>query len=125
MDPLLGRWWEGLGIKVVQGYGMTEASPVVSSGTLTDRDHSSVGRPLPGVEVKIADDEEILVRGPNVTTGYWQNDIATQNAFQDGWYMTRDLGYFDNQGRLHIRGRKDNMFVLPNGMNVYPHGVLG
>ena len=123
LDPLLGRWWEGLGIKVVQGYGMTEASPVVSSGTLTDRDHSSVGRPLPGVEVKIADDEEILVRGPNVTTGYWQNDIATQNAFQDGWYMTRDLGYFDNQGRLHIRGRKDNMFVLPNGMNVYPEDI--
>ena len=123
LDPLLGSWWEGLGVKVVQGYGMTEASPVVASGTLSDRDHSSVGRPLPGVDVIIADDEEILVRGPNVTAGYWRNDTATLNAFRDGWYMTRDLGYFDSEGRLHIRGRKDNMFVLANGMNVYPEDI--
>ena len=123
LDPLLGSWWEGLGVKVVQGYGMTEASPVVSSGTLSDRDHSSVGRPLPGVDVIIADDEEILIRGPNITAGYWRNDVATENAFRDGWYKTRDLGYFDSKGRLHIRGRKDIMFVLGNGMNVYPEDI--
>ena len=123
LDVLLGRWWEGLGIKVVQGYGMTEAAPVVTAGTLRERDHGSVGRPLPGVEVKIAEDGEIWVRGENVTPGYWQNPEATSNAFSDGWYMTRDLGHFDSKGRLHIRGRKDNMFVLGNGMNVYPEDI--
>lgn len=123
LDVELGRWWEGLGIKVIQGYGMTEASPVVAAGTLRDRDHSSVGRPLPGVEVKIAEDDEIWVRGENVTPGYWENPTATEAAFSDGWYMTRDLGYFDRAGRLHIRGRKDNMIVLGNGMNVYPEDI--
>ncbi len=123
LDVQLGRWWEGLGIKVVQGYGMTEASPVVSAGTLKERDHGSVGRPLPGVEVKIAEDGEIWVRGENVTPGYWQNPEATDNAFTDGWYMTRDLGHLDAKGRLHIRGRKDNMIVLSNGMNVYPEDI--
>ena len=123
LDVELGRWWEGLGVKVVQGYGMTEAAPVVAAGTLKDRDHSSVGRPLPGVEVKIAEDDEIWVRGENVTPGYWQNPTATDSAFEGGWYKTRDLGYFDSQGRLHIRGRKDNMFVLGNGMNVYPEDI--
>ncbi len=123
LDVQLGRWWEGLGVKVVQGYGMTEASPVVTTGTLKDRDYSSVGRPLPGVEVKITEDDEIWVRGENVTPGYWQNPEATNNAFTDGWYKTRDLGYFDSKGRLHIRGRKDNMFVLGNGMNVYPEDI--
>ena len=123
LDVQLGRWWEGLGIKVVQGYGMTEAAPVVAAGTLKERDHSSVGRPLPGVDVKIAEDDEIWVRGENVTPGYWQNPEATNNAFTDGWYKTRDLGYFDSKGRLHIRGRKDNMFVLGNGMNVYPEDI--
>ncbi len=123
LDVQLGRWWEGLGIKVVQGYGMTEASPVVSAGSLKERDHGSVGRPLPGVDVKIAEDGEIWVRGENVTPGYWQNPEATTNAFSDGWYMTRDLGHLDSKGRLHIRGRKDNMFVLANGMNVYPEDI--
>ena len=123
LDVQLGRWWEGLGVKVVQGYGMTEAAPVVAAGTLKERDHSSVGRPLPGMEVKIADDGEIWVRGENVTPGYWQNPGATSSAFTDGWYKTRDLGYFDSNGRLHIRGRKDNMFVLGSGMNVYPEDI--
>ena len=123
LDVQLGLWWEGLGVKVVQGYGMTEAAPVVSAGTLKERDHGSVGRPLPGVAVKIAEDGEIWVRGENVTPGYWQNPEATNNAFTDGWYMTRDLGHLDSKGRLHIRGRKDNMFVLGNGMNVYPEDI--
>lgn len=123
LDVELGRWWEGLGVKVVQGYGMTEASPVVAAGTPRKRDHGSVGRPLRGVEVKIAEDGEILVRGDNVTPGYWENPAATEAAFTDGWYMTRDLGYLDRAGRLHIRGRKDNMIVLANGMNVYPEDV--
>ena len=123
LDVELGRWWEGLGVKVVQGYGMTEASPVVASSSPKKRDHGSVGRPLPGVEVKIAEDGEIWVRGENITPGYWENPAATEAAFTDGWYMTRDLGYIDRAGRLHIRGRKDNMIVLTNGMNVYPEDI--
>lgn len=120
LDPDLARWWEALGVKVVQGYGMTEAAPVVAAHTLDDRDPGSVGRPLPGVEFKIAGDLEVLVRGANVTPGYWQNDEATAAAFEDGWYKTGDLGEFDANGRLHLRGRKKNMIVLANGMNVYP-----
>jgi long-chain acyl-CoA synthetase len=123
LKPELARWWEGIGIKVIQGYGMTEASPVVATGTLKDRDPESVGRPLPGVEVRIADDEEILVKGPNLTPGYWQNREATQRVFTDGWYRTGDLGYLDRAGRLHIRGRRDYMIVLPSGLNVFPEEV--
>ena len=124
LDPELARWWERLGIKVVQGYGMTEAAPVVAAHALRDRDPDSVGRPLPGVEVAIAVDNEILVRGPNVTPGYWQNPAATAEVFtEDGWYRTGDLGYFDGEGRLHLIGRKKNVIVLANGMNVYPEDV--
>jgi long-chain acyl-CoA synthetase len=123
LEPALALWWETMGIKVMQGYGATEAAPVVSASRLADRDPYSVGRPLPGVAVRIADDGEILVRGPNVTPGYWQNEAATREAFVDGWYRTGDLGYFDPHGRLHLRGRKKSLIVLPNGMNVYPEDV--
>ena len=123
LDPALARWWEGLGIKVVQGYGMTEASPVVAMHSLSKRDHTSVGYVLPGCEVKIAEDGEILVRGPHVTRGYWQNPAATAQAFSDGWYHTGDLGFFDAAGGLHLHGRKKNMIALANGMKVYPEDV--
>lgn len=123
LDPALGGWWEGLGIKVLQGYGMTEASPIVATNTLTDRDVESVGRPLPGIDVRFAEDREILVRGANVTAGYWQDPLTTEAAFVDGWYRTGDLGYLDGAGRLHLHGRKKNMVVLPNGMNVYPEDL--
>ena len=123
LNPDLARWWEAIGIKVIQGYGMTEASPVVATGTLKDRDPESVGRPLQGVSVRIADDEEILVQGPNVTPGYWQSQEATDRVFTDGWYRTGDLGFLDRKGRLHIRGRRDYMIVLPSGLNVFPEEV--
>ena len=123
LDPALARWWEALGFKVVQGYGMTEAAPVVACHTVEHRDPFSVGRPLSGVEVTVAEDGELLVRGENVTQGYWQNPQATAEAFEDGWYKTGDLGAFDRAGCLHLRGRKKNMIVLANGMNVYPEDV--
>ncbi len=100
LDPGLARWWEALGFKIVQGYGTTEASPVVACHTVAHRDPTSVGRPLPGVEVKIAEDGEVLVRGENITRGYWQNPRATAEAFVDGWYKTGDLGGFDRSGSL-------------------------
>lgn len=123
LDPELARWWEALGIKVAQGYGMTEASPVVAGHSLWDRDPASVGRPGPGIDLQIAADGEILVRGANVMPGYWQNPEATAEVFVDGWYQTGDLGWLDGSGRLHLRGRKKNLIVLANGMNVYPEDL--
>ncbi len=123
LDPELGRKWELLGVKIVQGYGATEASPVISNHTLRERRPDSVGRPLPNVEVRISEDGEILVRGDNISPGYWNAPEQTAAAFQDGWYLTGDLGYFDDEGFLHIRGRVKDMIVLPSGQNVYPDDI--
>ncbi|HET9015316.1 MAG TPA: AMP-binding protein [Thermomicrobiaceae bacterium] len=123
LDPDLGRWWETLGVKVVQGYGMTEASPIVATNSLTDRDVATVGRVLPGIEVAFDEDGEIRVRGDNISPGYWNDPVATAAAFSDGWYRTGDLGYLDAAGRLRLRGRKKDVIVLANGMNVYPEDV--
>jgi long-chain acyl-CoA synthetase len=123
LDPDLALWWEALGVRVVQGYGMTEAAPIVACHWLTKRNPRSVGKPAPGVDMRIAEDGEILVRGENLSPGYWQNPTATAEAFEDGWYRTGDLGAFDGSGWLYLRGRKKNIIVLPNGMNVYPEDV--
>jgi long-chain acyl-CoA synthetase len=123
LDPALAARWEHMGIKVIQGYGLTECSPVVAGNYLDRRNLMSVGRPLSCNEVRIAEDEEILVRGANVTSGYWQNPAATAATFEDGWYRTGDLGYLDRDGYLYLRGRKKNLIVLANGMNVYPEDV--
>ena len=106
LDPAIARWWEGIGCKVVQGYGMTEASPVVACHTVRKRDPFSVGKPLPGVEVRVAEDSELLVRGANVSRGYWKNEAATAEAFQGGWYHTGDLGAFDSAGNLRLHGAR-------------------
>lgn len=123
LPPALGRRWEEMGFRVLQGYGATECSPVVSANPFDDHTLESVGRALPGIEIRIADDGEILVRGPNITPGYWKNPEATAAALQDGWYHTGDLGYLDSHKNLYIKGRKKNLIVLPNGMNVYPEDV--
>ena len=123
LDPELGKKWELLGVKIVQGYGATEASPVISNHTLRERRPDSVGRPLPNVEVRISEDGEILVRGDNITPGYWNAPEQTAAALQEGWYHTGDLGYFGDEGFLHIRGRVKDMIVLPSGQNVYPDDI--
>jgi long-chain acyl-CoA synthetase len=123
LPPKLGRRWEQMGFRVIQGYGATECAPVISANPFHDHNLESVGKPLPGIEVRIAEDGEILVRGPNVTPGYWKNPEATAAALQDGWYHTGDLGAFDSHGNLSIKGRKKNLIVLPNGMNVYPEDI--
>ena len=124
LDPELGKKWELLGVKIVQGYGATEASPVISNHTLKRASGpDSVGRPLPNVEVRISEDGEILVRGDNITPGYWNAPEQTAAALQEGWYHTGDLGYFGDEGFLHIRGRVKDMIVLPSGQNVYPDDI--
>ena len=123
LDRDLGRKWEMLGIKVLQGYGTTEASPVISNHTMVERRPDSTGRPLPNVQVKISEQGEILVKGDNITPGYYNAPEETAKAFENGWYKTGDLGYFDKDGFLHIQGRVKDMIVLSSGQNVFPQDI--
>jgi long-chain acyl-CoA synthetase len=123
LDPALARRWELLGIPVLQGYGTTEAAPCIATTNVKHRKPGSVGRAVPGVELRVAADGEVLVRGRNITPGYWRNDEATRRAFVDGWYATGDLGRLDHGGYLTLLGRKKNLIVLDDGQNVYPEDV--
>jgi long-chain acyl-CoA synthetase len=123
LPPKLAQGWEDMGFRVIQGYGATECAPVVSANPFSDHNFESVGQPLPQVDVRIADDQEIVVHGPNVALGYWKNPEATAASFRDGWYYTGDLGYLDARKNLYLKGRKKNLIVLANGMNVYPEDV--
>jgi long-chain acyl-CoA synthetase len=123
LDASLGQQWEDMGIKVLQCYGTTEACPAVSVNRLNRRRMDTVGWPVRGMEIRIAPDGEVLIRGPQVSPGYWENEEATRVVFSDGWYATGDLGEVDTTGALRLRGRKKNMIVLANGQNVYPEDV--
>ena len=123
LDPDLGAKWNLLGVDVVQGYGATETSPVITCHSQDSPRYDSPGPPVPGVEVKIAGDGEVLVRGENVTQGYWNAPEATASSFEDGWYKTGDQGEFDEEGCLHLKGRKKDMIVLGSGLNVYPEDI--
>ncbi|HSK08886.1 MAG TPA: AMP-binding protein, partial [Vicinamibacterales bacterium] len=123
LDPDVEAFWGQLGFLVVQGYGLTETAPIVSLNHPFHATRGAVGRPMPGVEVRIAEDGEILVRGENVTRGYFKAPEETRAAFRDGWFHTGDIGSVDEQGRLHIRGRKKEMIVTPEGLNVFPEDV--
>ena len=124
LDPALGESWRELGIDVIQGYGTTECSPGLTFNRVGLNRLGSVGTPLPGVEVKVATDGEVLARGPNVFKGYWENEEATRAVLdKDGWYHTGDLGEFDKDGFLWLRGRKKDMIVLADGTNVYPEDI--
>ncbi len=123
LPPALAQRWEDMGFRVIQGYGATECAPVISANPFSDHHFESVGKPLPQVDVRITDDQEILVHGPNVALGYWKNPEATAASFKDGWYYTGDLGYLDAKKNLYLKGRKKNLIILANGMNVYPEDV--
>ena len=123
LDPELQTKWGNMGIRVMQGYGATEASPVITTNSLDRQKPGSVGRVLEGQDVRIAEDGEVLTRGPNVTRGYWRNEAATDAAFEDGWYRTGDLGVMDDDGFLFLKGRKKDLIVLANGQNVYPEDI--
>jgi long-chain acyl-CoA synthetase len=122
IDPVVQRKWETMGVSVVEGYGATECSPVISGNSRDDRRIGSVGRSLPGQDVRIAPDGEVETRGPNVFSGYWRNPEATAAAFNGEWYKTGDLGEF-RDGYLYLKGRKKDLIVLPDGQNVYPEDV--
>ena len=122
IKPEVARGFRELGIDFIQGYGLTEHSPIVSVNRLDCFKDDSIGLLIPCAEVKIVDGE-IWVRGPCVMKGYYLNDEATKASIQDGWLLTGDLGHFDKKGFLHIAGRKKSVIVTPNGKNVYPEEI--
>jgi long-chain acyl-CoA synthetase len=123
LDPELEAFWGRLGFLVIQGYGLTETAPIVTLNHPLRLARGAVGKPIHGVEVRIAEDGEILVRGENVTRGYYNAPEATREAFKDGWFHTGDIGALDEKGQLHIRGRKKEMIVTPEGLNVFPDDI--
>lgn len=123
LDPELEEFWSRLGFLVIQGYGLTETAPIVTLNHPFRARQGSVGTPIGGVELAIADDGEILVRGANVTRGYYNAPADTAEAFRDGWFHTGDVGSVDASGRLSVRGRKKEMIVTADGRNVFPEDV--
>jgi long-chain acyl-CoA synthetase len=122
--PIAEAYWAA-GLKLMQGYGLTETSPVISFNNTRHNKLGTVGLPLPGVEVKIAPDGEILTRGPHVMKGYWKAPEATAETIRDGWLHTGDLGALDADGYLSITGRKKELLVLSNGKKVVPSYLEG
>ena len=123
LDPDLETFWRRLGFVVVQGYGLTETAPIVTLNHPFRTRRGSVGAPIAGMQVKIADDGEILVKGDNVTSGYFGGAAEDDAAFEDGWFHTGDLGALDDAGRLQVHGRKKEMIVTAEGLNVFPEDV--
>jgi long-chain acyl-CoA synthetase len=123
LDAELEKFWGDLGFAVVQGYGLTETAPIVTLNHPFGTRRGSVGKAIAGVEMKVADDGEILVRGENVTSGYYNAQEETARAFEDGWFHTGDIGEIGPDGQVFIRGRKKEMIVTAEGLNVFPDDV--
>ncbi len=113
----------GIDVPIVEGYGPTECSPTITVNTFEENHYGTVGRAIPGVEIKIADDGEVLARGENVMLGYYKNPTATAEVMEDGWYRTGDIGTIDAQGFLRITDRKKELFKTSGGKFVAPSRV--
>ena len=116
----LGHFYRGIGFTVLEGYGLTETCAAIAVNPYDKPRIGSVGRPVPGSSFRIAEDGEVLLKGPQVFTGYWENPAATADALRDGWFATGDLGSLDQDGFLTITGRKKEIIVTAGGKNVAP-----
>ncbi|MEA3509365.1 MAG: AMP-binding protein, partial [candidate division NC10 bacterium] len=128
LDPAVGRDFYRLGFTVLEGYGLTETSPGVTFTPMTKPRFESVGVPLSGVQVRIMEPDpegvgEIAIRGPNVMQGYFKDEEGTTQSFQDGWFLSGDLGYLNADGYLFVTGRLKEVIVLSTGKNIYPEEV--
>lgn len=128
LDYEVEKGFNELGFKIIQGYGLTETSPVIAAGTDFEQKLGSVGKVFPSLKVKIINKNEngvgeVIVKGPSVMLGYYQNEEANKEVFEKGWLHTGDLGYFDKKGFLFLAGRKKSVIVLKNGKNVYPEEI--
>ena len=119
----LAEWYADVGIRIHEGYGLTETSPVVAVNTERNHRIGSVGKPLANVEVRVAQDGEILVRGPSVFQGYWNKPDETRAAFVDGWFQTGDIGRLDEDGFLYVTDRKKDLLKTSGGKFIAPQPI--
>lgn len=124
LNPDIAAFFYGSGMKIAEGYGLTETAPVLTANNDVELYFGSVGKPLDNVQIRIAEDGEILAKGPNVMKGYFKNEEATKETFtEDGWLKTGDIGHFDEEGRLFITDRKKDLIVTAGGKNVAPQVI--
>ncbi|MDX1702050.1 MAG: AMP-binding protein, partial [Melioribacteraceae bacterium] len=127
-DPIVAEGLQGFGFAFLQGYGLTETSPILTVNQIDNFKNDAAGLPLPSVELKIVDKDEndigeIYAKGDSVMLGYYKNETQTTETFEDGWFKTGDLGYLDSDGFLHIAGRKKNVIISKSGKNVFPEEI--
>jgi long-chain acyl-CoA synthetase len=127
-DPHVAQGFRALGFTFLQGYGLTECSPILTLNRLRKYRDDAAGLPLPGIALRIEDPDnegrgEIVARGDSIMLGYYKNETATAEVLRDGWFSTGDFGFIDEDGFLHINGRKKNVIIARNGKNVFPEEI--